>query len=271
MLNIQDADISFQFDNLKIKLIRVTYGVFPRSYPKHRHGNRFYEAHLVCGGKGTLIVDGSEYALGAGTLYMTGPLITHEQLIDSSDPMDEYCLQFEVTENKRAKESRSAELLKNTAFWLGPDTQNMHHLFEMLTEESEKQEIGYAKSVVGIISLLLVSLVRNYAGSEKAGEYAKMTPDDKRMIIVDDGILFDYANITLDEMSRRLGLSRRQTQRFLKKSYGKGFVEMRAEARMNKANELISMGVSPEDAAAAVGYESAQSLKIMKQNKTKKD
>lgn len=267
MLDIYDADISFQFDNLKIKVIRISYGVFPRSFPKHRHGNRFYEAHLVCGGKGTLIVENAEYDLGAGCLYMTGPLVTHEQLIDSTDPMDEYCFQFEVTENKRAKSGRSAELLKNTDFWIGTDTQNMKHLFEMLTEENKKQELGYVNSVIGIVSLILISLARNYAGSEKAGDYAKITPDDKRMIIVDDGIVYDYATITLEEMCRRLGLSLRQTQRFIKKAYGKTFIEMRTEARMDKARELISKGMSPREAAAAVGYESAQSLKIIEQSK----
>lgn len=263
MLNISDADISFQFDNLKIKVIRINYGVFLHPYPRHRHGNRFYEAHLVCGGKGSLIADGREYPLSAGTLYMTGPHVTHEQLTDSSDPMDEYCLQFEVSEIKRGKSSRSAELIKNTAFWFGTDTQNMRRLFEMLTEENEKQEIGYVKSVINLTSQLLISLARCYAGSEKTSDYAKITPDDKRMIIVDDSFLYSYARITLEDLADRLNLSPRQTQRFLKKNYGKTFIEMRTDVRMDKAKEFINNGMSPHEAAAAVGYESARSLKIM--------
>ena len=263
MLDIFDADISFQFDNLKIKVIRINYGVFLHPYPRHRHGNRFYEAHLVCGGKGRLIADGQEYPLSAGNLYMTGPHVTHEQLTDSSDPMDEYCLQFEISENKRGKSSRSTELIKNTAFWFGTDTQNMRRLFEMLTEENEKQEIGYVKSVINLTSQLLISLARCYAGSEKASDYAKTTPDDKRMIIVDDSFLYSYARITLEDLANRLNLSPRQTQRFLKKNYGKTFIEMRTDVRMDKAKEFINNGMSPHEAAVAVGYESDRSLKFM--------
>lgn len=261
VLNISDADVRFQFDNLKIKVIRINYGVFFKPFPKHRHGNRFYEAHLVCGGKGVLISNGRKYPLSEGTLYMTGPLITHEQLTDSSDPMDEYCLQFEVTENKRGKSSKSSELLKNTAFWIGSDAQNTRRLFEMLTEENEKKEIGYIKNVINITSQILISLIRNYAGSVKSAAYAKITPDDKRMIITDESFLFGYASLTLDELSRRLNLSPRQTQRFLKKTYGKTFIEMRTEMRMSKAEEYINGGMTAAEAAAKVGYEDVRSLR----------
>ncbi|MGN1097676.1 MAG: AraC family transcriptional regulator [Clostridia bacterium] len=261
MLNISDANICFKFDNLKIKVLRINYGVFFASFPKHRHGNRFYEAHFVCGGKGTLIADGVEYPLSEGTLYMTGPLIAHEQLTDASDPMDEYCLQFEISEDKRGKSGRSAELLKNTDFWIGSDSQNIRRLFEMLADEDANKEIGYIKSVVNFTSQILVSLARSYAGSEKTEEYAKITPDDKRMVITDESFLYGYASLTLDELSRRLGLSLRQTQRFLKKAYGKTFIEMRTEMRIGKAKEYIMGGMSLAEAAARVGYEDASSLK----------
>lgn len=260
MLNISDANISFQLDNLKIKIIQISYGVFYAPYPKHRHGNRFYEAHLVCGGKGTLIADGAEYPLSAGVLYMTGPGVTHEQLTDTTDPMDEYCFQFEISERK-GKSSRTSELIKNTHFWFGTDTQNTRLLFDMLTAEDEKRETGFGKSVVNLASELLIWLARSYSGSEKAVDYTRITPDDKRMIIVDDSFLYNHATLTLEELSRKLNLSMRQTQRFLKKNYGKTFMHMRAEARKNKAQELIRAGYSLSEAASAVGYAGTRSLK----------
>lgn len=260
MLNISDVEISFQLDNLRIKIVRINYGVFYTPFPRHRHGNRFYEAHLVCGGKGTLVADETEYPLSAGILYMTGPGVTHEQLTDVTDPMDEYCLQFEVSE-KKGKSSRTSELIKNTRFWFGSDNQNTRQLFELLTAEDENREIGFGKSVVNITSQLLISLARNYAGSERAADYAKITPDDKRTVIVDESFLYNYATLTLSELSRRLNLSPRQTQRFLRKNYGKTFMELRAEARLNRARELIEDGVQPAEAAAVVGYTDARSVK----------
>lgn len=261
MLDISDANIKFQLDDLKIKIIRINYGMFYRPFPKHRHGNRFYEAHLVAGGSGTLIADGAEYPVTGGTLYMTGPLVEHEQITNAEDPMDEYCIQFEITETKGTKRGKTATFLKETVFWIGEDTQNMSRLFEMLTEESENKKIGYIQSVINLSFQIMVCLARNYSGSEQVGEYSAITPDDKRMIISDESFLYNHKTLTLTELSRRLNLSQRQTQRFLKRTYGKTFVEIRKEARQNRAEELIKQGISPNDAAIRVGYESVKSLK----------
>ena len=261
MLNISEANIKFQLDNLKIKVVHINYGVFYQPFPKHRHGNRFYEAHLVTGGRGTLISDGKEYSLKEGILYMTGPLIEHEQITNADDPMDEYCIQFEITETKGTKQGKTARALKETSFWIGEDTQNIKRLFEMLTEEAENKKIGYIQSVINLSFQILVCIARNYVGSEQVGDYSAITPDDKRMVITDEIFLYSYKNVTLSSLAKRLNLSSRQTQRFLKKAYGKTFVELRTEKRLAKAEELIKNGVNPHDAAVSVGYESKSSLK----------
>jgi AraC-like DNA-binding protein len=198
----------------------------------------------------------------SGTVYMTGPLITHEQLTDSSDPMDEYCIQFEISEKKGVKEGKAAQLLKDTHFWIGEDSQNMEKFFEMLDAEDAKRELGYIENVTSIVKQILIALVRNYIGSEISYDYSRITPDDKRMVIADESFLYSYASITLEDLSERLNLSSRQTQRFLKKAYGKTFIEMRTERRMEVAQKLMKKGMSASSAASAVGYEDAKSLKM---------
>ena len=76
----------------------------------------------------------------------------------------------------------------------------------------------------------------------------------------DEIFLYEYAVITLEALSQRLHLSPRQTQRFLKKSYGKTFVELRAERRRYNAQLLIAAGACPENAAEQVGYKDVRSL-----------
>ena len=234
MLNISDADIKFQIENLKVTVIHMNYGVFYKPFPKHRHGNNFYEAHLVTSGSGTLIADGKEYKLSQGVLYMTGPLVVHEQIPEVSDPMDEYCIQFELRENKRQKGGRIAALLKETTFWLGEDTQNIGLYFELLAKEEEHKQTGYLESVTNIANLILIALVRNYAGNGQSTEYVKITPDDKRMVITDNSFLYDSEELKLTDLAERLNLSTRQTERFLKKAYGKTFLELRKETKNRK-------------------------------------
>ena len=227
MLNISDTNITFQLNHLTVKVLHINYGVFYQPFPKHSHGANFYEAHLVVSGSGTLIADGEAYPLSGGTLYMTGPFVSHEQLTQPEDPMDEYCIQFEVRENKEKKQGKAAKLLKETNFWIGPDKQNMSLLFELLTAEEEQKNIGYMQSVVSLCSLILVSLARNYDGCRQSADSVPLTPDDKRMVITDNSFLYDHETLTLTELARRLNLSTRQTERFLKKAYGKTFREMK--------------------------------------------
>lgn len=258
---VVDAKISLRFDNLNVNLIRLNHNLIMSDYPEHSHGNNFYELHYIDSGKGTLSADGNEYLLEAGTLVMTGPRVSHAQHTELSDPMSEYCFEFELTESSRGKATKESELLRNTKLWVGADKQNMLRKFKLLEIESESKNVGYIKAIESIVTELLVDLVRNYNGASEHQSYNKVNLNDKRTLIIDEVFVFEYATITLDELSRRLGLSKRQTQRFLQKAYGKSFIALRTEKRREKANELIKSGMSRNQAAVEVGYESEQSLR----------
>lgn len=66
----------------------------------------------------------------------------------------------------------------------------------------------------------------------------------RRMLLIDNCFLSQYATITEENLSRILNFSIRQLQRFLKENYGKTFVQMRRTARLNKAAELLEKGFS---------------------------
>lgn len=261
MLYIDDANMRFSFENLNIKILRIHHGVFTKSFPKHRHGKNFYELHLIGGGKGTLLTDEGKFPLRENILYMTGPYVTHEQLTDTDDPTEEFGIQFEINEIRRSTYSPDGAMLKDTTFWIGEDRCGIRQYFEMLNVECDMKAPGYIQAVKSITALVLVALIRNYSGTEAKAEYEKNTPDYRRMSIVESSFFNDYMTITLDELSHRLKLSRRQTQRFLNKNYNKNFVEMKIDARTNKARGFIRSGMTIAEAAAAVGYDDVRSLK----------
>ena len=84
-INLRDVELKLRFDNLHITIEQVDYGVFHDSIMRHSHSKNYYEAHLICGGKGTLIADEEEYPLEKGSLFMTGPDVVHAQITDSQD------------------------------------------------------------------------------------------------------------------------------------------------------------------------------------------
>lgn len=263
-IDLIEAKISLRFGNLNISLIRMNHSVIVSDYPKHSHGRRFYEVHYIESGSGKFICSGTEYPVESGMLIMTGPFIVHEQITDLSNPMVEYCFEFEIKEIGRKEPTQEAAMLRDTNFWIGVDTQNMLQKFQRLETESENRNICYAEAISSILTEILIDLARNYNGCSKPQKYTKITANERRMLITDEILLFEYATITLDGLSKRLGLSNRQTQRFLNKIYGKSFIQLRTKRRQEKARELIQSGISPQKAAAMVGYEKAQSLKTSK-------
>lgn len=261
-IQLDDIEIAFKLDNLSLRVEQASYGIFYGSCTRHHHGSHFYEAHLVCGGKGILIAGGREYPLRAGHLYMTGPNIDHEQQTDPADPMAEYCLGIELKKRKNVPATSFSEAFADTHFWFGED-QNGEclRLFERLEWESLHRSIGYTNNVQSIITAILVELVRGYTGNAPSTGDPQAAPDNRRMLIIDNCFLSQYATITEEELSRILNLSIRQLQRFLKENYGKTFIQMRQTARLNKAAELLEKGVSMENVSSMVGYEDVSYFK----------
>lgn len=261
-----DIDLNLVFDNLQINVEQIGYGIFHTPISRHRHGYNYYETHFICGGRGTLIIDNVEYPLEKGTVCMTGPNITHEQLTDKDFPMEEYCFGFHVQRKKNSADTPASSTLINTHFWIGKDDGSLESLFIALSSESQKRLIGFQNNMKNYISCILVYLVRAYTDNAKSRDKHYPIPDNKRTIITDNVFLYKYATITRKELARMLYLSERQLQRFLLKEYGKSFSALKREARLNKAGELLKQGCSPEETAAAIGYSDIRSLnKLMRQ------
>ena len=216
-------------------------------------------------GEQILIADEEEYPIEKGSLFMTGPDVVHAQITDSQDLLEEYCLGFEVKKPKKSCDSEASKALLDTKFWIGKDSGNGETLFEMLSAESQTRSIGYQNNIKNIISSILVVLIRAYTGNSVSTEITSALSDDRRINIIDYMFLYKYSTVTRDELAKKLNLSQRQLHRILLKQYGKTFSELKSEARLNKARELLQNGKTYEEAATAVGYSDMRSfLKLIK-------
>ncbi len=262
MFYIDDANICFQFENLNIKILRINMGTIESHFPMHHHGKSLYEFHFITSGKGSVIAFDTEYDLLPDTVYITGPFVPHEHIIDPSSPQTEFCIQMVITKKKSSPKSPIGDLLLNTTFWMSKDIHSIKPFLDLLDMESINQSIGYTEAAKSLIGLILVTIVRNLSGLDLSpSEYEKSTPDYNRMSIIEKSFFNDYATLTLSELAGRIKLSNRQTQRFLRKNYSKTFTRMLGEARSNKAKEFIREGISIKEAAILVGYDDIRSLK----------
>ncbi|MEG0154057.1 MAG: AraC family transcriptional regulator [Lachnospiraceae bacterium] len=239
-----DLNIKFTIENYTFSILNIVFEKFLRSIPRHSHGHNSYELHYIPYGHGNVHIQNDLYQISPNTLYMTGPNVEHEQVPAKDDPMAEYCIYFKLGKDISSTfvppDSLCAQFEK-TAFWYGKDTQNMYPLMRQLFFELEHHYTGYTTQVETLLQQCIVKIVRNYEDRKiSQSHFSPSNLVDRKYLIVEECFLYNYETITLKNLSKRLGLSTRQTERFLNEYYNKTFSQKKTEAKMSMAKILLN-------------------------------
>jgi AraC-like DNA-binding protein len=217
---------------------------FERAIPSHSHSKNSYEIHFIPRGLGKAVINGEELCVTPNTLYITGPYVEHAQVPDPEQPMCEYCIYLKVKKNSgvscSASEKRLTSLFMQTNFWFGQDSQDIYAIMKQLFDELEKRETGYDTQAENLLRELIVKLVRNYEKTSDTGvDIRPVNLAENQYFIIEESFLYEYRTLTLEQLSGRLGLGIRQTERLLKTHYGKTFLQKRTQARMSAASIML--------------------------------
>ena len=140
-------------------------------------------------------------------------------------------------------------------FWYGKDCADLRSTLEQIHEELSAPGTAATVMLRALFMQFLVKILRNYAPDSNAAITYIPIPLVKAYILIEDSFLLEYNTITLKELSRRLGLSSRQTSRILYNRYGKNFLQKRTEARMAAAVTFLKENkLSISEISARLGY-----------------
>lgn len=257
-----DLNIKTTINGTTFLVLNIVFERFLRSMPRHSHGNNSYEIHYIPYGHGRVSIDNRLYEITPNTLYMTGPHVEHEQIPMKDDPMAEYCIYFKLSDhgNKQKKTDATVEIFKQTPFWFGQDSQELYLLMQQIFYELEHEYTGYMIQVEALLQQCLVKIVRNYENrSQSRHRFSTSSLVDSKYLIVEESFLYEYETISLDQLAGRLGLSIRQTERFLKENYGKTFLQKKSDAKMSMAKiYLDDPALTITDIANRLNYSSIQ-------------
>lgn len=169
-----------------------------------------------------------------------------------------YCKVASISDNNLdiSEAEDIASIFLNTNFWIGQDSQGLKQLISKLESEIESQYIGYNTVLKGIFENIIVSMVRNYNNVRMSTvNIPSPTIDDNRFIIIENSFLSSYRELTLESLSKQLGLSKRQTSRILQDYYKSTFQEKKMQARMSAAmNLLLNSEMNICQIAEATGF-----------------
>lgn len=281
-----NLDFSFSLEGYTICALNIVFEQFKRPIPAHSHTQGSYEIHFIPYGKGEVYLDGTCFPLQAGSLYVTGPGVMHEQFADSEDPMAEYCIYFHITQREKRANTIVSRFLAQK-LWIGTDSQHMESLLQTLFGELSAHKTGFAIEVRSLLQQCIVRMVRNYenagctsavSGNQNPQKAASCQNADifqdlsvsslntsagsitaipspldlrtRQSLLLEECFLYDYASLTLPILSEKLGLSIRQTQRLLREQYGQNFQQKKTAARMSAAAALLH---SSKESIALIG------------------
>jgi len=257
-----DLNIKITINDSTFLVLNIVFERFLRSMPRHSHGNNSYEIHYIPYGHGTVYIDDRVYDITPNTLYMTGPHVEHEQIPIKNDPMTEYCIYFKLQNSGAGNLGTETVAYKfqNTHFWFGQDTQELYPLMQQIFFELEHRYTGYMIQVETLLQQCVVKIVRNYENRRQSKvHFSPSNLVDSKYIIVEESFLYEYETLTLESLAERLGLSIRQTERFLKAYYGKTFLQKKTEAKMSMAKIYLNdAGLNISEIADRLNYSSVQ-------------
>lgn len=240
-----NLNISFEIENTRFYTLSLSHFLFETSLPDHSHGSNCYEIHYIISGYGKVKIADTYYDLKPNTFYVNGPHVTHSHVPFREDPMCEYCIRLKLDSPKTSSASKINDsiisIFKERSFWIGEDNQNILGIMQQLFFELDNQYLGYEENMKALLNMLIISTVRNLTGVQKAeAPLIHSAAVDIKSLIIDDYFLYEYKTVSLEGLAERLGLSPRQTERYLKEHYGKTFIQKKTESKMSTAALLLS-------------------------------
>jgi AraC-like DNA-binding protein len=230
------------------------------------HSHSGYELHFIPHGSGWLSVSGRTYDISPGIFYLTGPDVFHEQRSDPYDPMAEYCINFEILKGANTHRNPKnmegdiisiSNALENTKFWYGKDCYQCNRLFESIIEEINVKHTGYYFSIKNYLNQIFINTARCFLGNEKSFQTPPLKNiDDNRRIIIDNYLNIHDRKHSINELSKKVGLGKRQLNRIMLQYYGMTFQKKLMQIKMHKAENLLkTTGLSVKDIASQVGID----------------
>lgn len=219
--------IQFVWNDVLFAITDIGGGVLGEDIPRHAHAKNSYELHFITGGSGALITDTKNYALRALDFFITGPNIYHAQSADANNPVQDVFIMLQAVRTDKANAVSSIFLENHFCFFRDFDVLTA----QTILAEYRNKKTDYKSAVSGLTMKLLTDITRRLLPDAFAESMSAEELNDRRFVLIEQAFLYT-PDLTLPELAEKIGVCERQTQRLLKKYYGKTFREKKKESKI---------------------------------------
>ena len=216
--------INLKWNGIDFSITDIGGGKLGENIPRHTHAKGSYELHFITAGKGTLITDDKKYELKSGDFFITGENIYHQQTADKKNPVEDVFLMLQVNNSKKATAIGSAFLSSRFCFITDFDTS----VPAQILNEYRQRQPDFTSAVAGLTMKVMTDITRKILPDEFICNLSDRNLNDRRFVLIEQAFLYSN-DLTLTKLANTIGLCERQTQRLLKKYYGKSFRDKKKE------------------------------------------
>lgn len=221
--------IEFNWNNVCFCVTDIGGDYLGENIPRHAHSKHSYELHFILEGHGRLVTDTKTYYLKKGDFFITGPNIYHAQSPDENAPLKDVFIMLEVRHAKHPTAVASFFLENRFCFFENFDSS----FAAVILKEYRAKLPDYESAVAGLCCKILTDITRCLLPKEFENLPQTENLNDRRFVLIEQAFLY-VPDLTLTQLSRSIGLCERQTQRLLKKYYGKSFRQKKNEIKDTK-------------------------------------
>ena len=235
--------------------------------PEHTHN--FIEFVYVFSGRVEHIIDGVPYTAVGGDLLFINFGQTHAHRPDGEVVFCNILIQPEFLSEQLINSSNAADLLTLSVFadfsrdldairpftrFRGKTRRTVEGIIDRMEEEFRNREIGFRDLLKSTMSELLIYMFRQMRSAVSTGDLIHHMDTLSPLILqYIEGKCCEPVSMT--ELARRCYYNPSYFSRIFKKCFGKTFMDLVREKRMEKARELLlETDKSVADIAAEVGY-----------------
>jgi len=261
---LEQLPLEAKLGGLQLSVLSVQYVPPGPNWRVEPHKHSFYEFHYITEGKGYVRMGETEFTVGAGMIYLTGPEVVHSQITDKSEPMAELCLHCKITLNEDADpvERQEAEqllsILDTPVYSAVTDDFGAIPAILNCAREASDRLVGYLSAIRNGMGNILVNTARALAKNQLRARYAAPAKE-RGFRFVHESILYLEDNyqypITLDDVADHIHFSARHLGRLFKAVTGKTVNQFLTDIRMDRAKRLLrETDYSLERIAGEIGF-----------------
>jgi AraC family L-rhamnose operon transcriptional activator RhaR len=239
-----------------------------RWWRNYLHVHSFHEVCYAFEGSGVFHMNGVDFEVGPGDVFVAKPHEPHEIVSSAAAPLGIYFWSYTLSPARR-RAAGCAELdgllaaFAASRTWVSQRAPGMQRTLELMTEEVVAREPGYRHTIAGLAAKLIIDTARAVSDAPAPLDEPEPHPREARDVLVQRMARYLRDNycrgVQIRDVAAQVHLSERHTSRLFHQVMGLSIKDYLVSLRLEAAEHMLLSSNRPvKDVGEAAGFPDPQ-------------